>query len=122
VIYRGKPVVTFFFSTSGGRTEDFRFVFGSEPRPWLRSVPDPYEGDSPKHRWTTRMSPEAAASRLSGLVKGRFLGIRVIRRGGSPRVITAQVVGTEGDTTVSGTTLQARLGLPDTWAYFAVVG
>jgi stage II sporulation protein D len=121
VVYEGKPVTTFFFSTSGGRTEDSRFVFG-QPRPWLRSVDDPYDTGSPKHRWTIRMAPEAAASRLSGLVKGGFLGIRVIRRGASPRVITAQVVGTHGDTTVSGATLQARLGLPDTWAYFAVVG
>ena len=64
----------------------------------------------------------STGARLSGLVKGRFRGIRVIRRGRSPRVITAQIVGTAGDTTVSGDTLRARLGLPDTWAYCAVVG
>ena len=122
VVYRGKPVVTFYFSTSGGRTEDSQFVFGSQPRPWLRSVEDPYDSASPKHRWTIRMSPEAAGARLAGLVKGRFLGIRVIRRGRSPRVVTAEVVGSGGDTTVSGATLQARLRLPDSWAYFAVVG
>jgi stage II sporulation protein D len=122
VIHRGKPVVTFYFSTSGGRTEDARFVFGPQPRPWLRSVADPYESASPKHRWTIRMSPVAAASRLSGLVKGRFLGIRVVHRGGSPRVVSAEVVGSGGITPVSGATLRARLGLPDTWAYFAVVG
>jgi SpoIID/LytB domain protein len=121
--YAGRPAVTYFFSTSGGRTEDGRHSWGfSASTPWLRSVPDPYDGASPKHRWTIRMTPDAAGARLAGLVKGRFLGIRVLRRGRSPRVITAQIVGTRGDTTVSGDTLRARLGLPDTWAYFAVVG
>jgi len=123
VTYAGHPAITYFFSTSGGRTEDARRSWGfSGSTPWLRSVPDPYDGASPKHRWTIRMSPDAAGARLSGLVKGRFRGIRVIRRGRSPRVITAQIVGTSGDTNVSGDTLRARLGLPDTWAYFAVVG
>jgi stage II sporulation protein D len=122
VTYAGRPAVTYFFSTSGGRTEDGRHSWGfSSSTPWLRSVPDPYDGASPKHRWTIRISPDAAGARLSGLVKGRFRGIRVLRRGRSPRVVTAQIVGTGGDTLVSGDTLKARLGLPDTWAYFAVV-
>ncbi|MFL5819943.1 MAG: SpoIID/LytB domain-containing protein [Solirubrobacteraceae bacterium] len=123
VTYAGRPAVTYFFSTSGGRTEDGRHSWGVwASSPWLRSVPDPYDAGSPRHRWTIRMSPAAAGARLSGLVKGRFRGIRVIRRGSSPRVVTAQIVGTHGDTPVSGATLRVRLGLPDTWAYFAVVG
>ncbi len=123
VTYRGQAVPTFFFSTSGGLTEDARWSFaGAAPRPWLRSVRDPYDSDSPRHRWTIRMAPATAGKRLTGLVKGGFRGIRVIRRGRSPRVVTAQIVGTRGDTTVAGSTLRARLRLPDTWAYFAVVG
>src|SRR4051794_32787488 len=52
VTYQGRPVVTYFFSTSGGRTEDVENSFiGSKPEPWLRSVPDPYDGVSPRHRW-----------------------------------------------------------------------
>ena len=39
VTYKGKPVVTYFFSTSGGRTEDVENSFvGSTPKPWLKSV------------------------------------------------------------------------------------
>lgn len=123
VTYGGRAVTTYFFSTSGGLTENVERSFaGSAPKPWLRSVSDPYEAASPRHRWTMRMAPAAAGRRLAGLVKGRFRGIRVLRRGRSPRVITAQIVGTGGDTIVSGSTLRARLDLPDTWAYFAVVG
>jgi stage II sporulation protein D len=123
VTYAGAPVVTFFFSTSGGATEDVENTnLGTEPKPWLKSVKDPYDGVSPKHRWgPIRMTTAQAASELSGLVKGRFKGIRVIRRGVSPRIVTANIVGTGGSTRVSGATLRARFGLNDTWAYFTSI-
>ncbi len=35
--------------------------------------------------------------------------------------MTAQVVGSRGSTTVSGSALRARLGLFDTWAYFKTI-
>ena len=43
------------------------------------------------------------------------------RRGVSPRVISAEVVGTRGATAVDGATLQTRFGLYDTWAYFTTI-
>jgi hypothetical protein len=46
----------------------------------------------------------------------------VRRRGISPRIVTADVVGTRGRTRVSGSTLRARFGLFDTWAYFTSIG
>src|SRR4051794_97179 len=124
VTYNGEPAVTYFFSTSGGRTEDVENSFtGSEPKPWLKSVKDPYDGVSPKHRWgPIRMSMATAAGKLSGLVQGRFKGVRVRTRGSSPRIVTAYVIGTGGRTRVSGATLRARLGLLDTWAYFTSIG
>src|SRR5215210_8030890 len=52
VTYDGQPVVTYFFSTSGGRTEDVENTpLGHEPKPWLKSVDDPYDDASPRHRW-----------------------------------------------------------------------
>jgi stage II sporulation protein D len=123
VTHDGEPVVTFFFSTSGGRTEDVENTnLGTEPKPWLKSVKDPYDDISPKHRWgPIRLSMRSAAAKLSGLVKGRFKGIRVRRRGTSPRIVSADVIGTGGRTRVSGATLRARLGLLDTWAYFTSI-
>jgi stage II sporulation protein D len=123
VTYDGAPVVTYFFSTSGGRTENVENTnLGTEPKPWLKSVNDPYDNVSPRHRWgPIRMSMASAAARLGGLVKGRFKGVRVSRRGVSPRIVTAKVIGTGGSTTVSGATLRARLGLDDTWAYFTSI-
>ena len=62
----------------------------------------------------------AAAKRLSGLVHGQFRGIEVLRRGFSPRILSAEVLGSAGPTAVTGAELAARLGLLDTWAQFSV--
>src|SRR4051794_6869947 len=121
VTYQGKPVVTYFFSTSGGRTENVENVFGGAPQPWLRSVDDPYDNVSPRHRWKLSMTLASASSRLNGLVKGRFRGIKVVKRGASPRVLQADVVGSGGRTRVSGTTLRSRFGLYDTWASYTSI-
>ena len=123
VTYDGKPVTTYFFSTSGGRTENVEFGLpGGEPKPWLKSVDDPYDDVSPKHRWTKRLSMGAASAKLGGLVKGSLREIRVVKRGVSPRIVDAEVVGTGGRTGVSGPTLRARFGLDDSWAFFTVAG
>jgi stage II sporulation protein D len=123
VTYQGRPVVTFFFSTSGGRTEDVENTsLGNAPVPWLKSVPDPADRVSPKHRWgPLRMSLRQAGRKLGGLVKGSFEGIEVVSRGRSPRVVAADVVGTKGRVRTTGAVLRARLGLNDTWAYFTSV-
>src|SRR3954452_20097874 len=122
VTYNGQPVVTYFFSTSGGKTEDVEnTTLGNEPRPWLKSVEDAYDSVSPRHRWTVKLTMKAAAKKLGGLVKGSFKGIRVTRRGASPRIMAAEVVGSRGTTTTDGATLRAKLALFDTWAYFAAI-
>jgi stage II sporulation protein D len=122
VEYGGQPVTTYFFSTSGGRTENVENAFGGAPEPWLKSVDDPYDNVSPRHRWQPdTLSLASAARRLRGLYAGSFRGIRVTKRGVSPRIITAQVVGSRGSTTLSGSALRARLGLFDTWAYFKTI-
>jgi stage II sporulation protein D len=121
VTYQGQPVTTYFFSTSGGRTENNENSFGGPPQPWLRSVEDPYDDVSPRHRWRVQMTMSAAASKLSGLVKGRFRGVKVIRRGASPRVVAANVVGSRGTTRVTGSTLRSRFGLFDTWGYYTAI-
>jgi stage II sporulation protein D len=122
VTYGGQPVVTYFFSTSGGRTEDVEnTTLGNEPRPWLKSVEDEFDSVSPRHRWSTKLTMKSADRKLGGLVQGAFKGIRVTRRGASPRIMTAEVVGSRGTTTTDGATLRAELGLFDTWAYFTSI-
>jgi stage II sporulation protein D len=58
------------------------------------------------------------ANHLSGLFSGHLKRIHVTKRGVSPRIVRARVVGSHGSSTVSGGTLQSRLGLRSTWAFF----
>jgi stage II sporulation protein D len=114
VTYDGVPAVTYYFSTSGGETENVEFSFiGSLSKPWLVSVPDPYDNQSPYHRWTVRFS----AARLDSALRapGAFKRLKVTERGESPRVVTAEVIGTRGSRTVTGPQVRSALGLRDTW-------
>src|SRR4051794_4804101 len=123
VTYGGQPVTTYFFSTSGGKTENIENSFvGSAPKPWLKGVDDPYDDLAPRHRWKPQtLTITQASAKLRGLVKGKLRGIKVLQRGVSPGIVRAQVVGTKGTTTVTGTQLRSRFGLFDTWAYFTTV-
>jgi stage II sporulation protein D len=123
VTYNNKPVTTYFFSTSGGRTENVEeSVLGTTPRPWLRSVDDPYDNVSPYHRWNVKMTMKQAAKKLGkSLVKGSFQGIVVVERGASPRVRAADVVGSKGRVRTTGAVLRRKLALRDTWAYFTAI-
>ena len=118
--YQGKPVTTYFFSTSGGHTENIENVWqGATPEPYLVGVDDPYDKLSPYHHWgPIRMSNATATSRLGSLVKGRLKRIVVNKRGTSPRIIKATVVGTGGSATVTGDELRSAFGLRDTWMAF----
>jgi stage II sporulation protein D len=116
VTHEGAVAQTVYFSSSGGRTES-RFPGG--PRvPYLKSVKDPYDYYSPYHRWTARFTQNEIDAKLGGHVEGSLRRIRVTKRGDSPRIETAKLVGSAGTTTIRGDTLQAALGLRSRWAFF----
>jgi stage II sporulation protein D len=123
VTYAGQPVTTYFFSTSGGETESVENSFvGSQPKPWLKAVEDPFDDLSPKHRWGPfRFTATQVNHKLHRYLQGRFKRIKVLQRGVSPRVVRAQVVGTRGVTDVTGPQLRSAFGLYDTWAFFTSV-
>ena len=114
VTYGGEPAVTYYFSTSGGYTENVEFSFvGSLSKPWLVGVPDPYDTQSPYHRWQLTFSA-ARLDRALG-APGTFRRLKVLQRGVSPRVVRAEVIGSAGSRTVTGPQVRAALGLRDTW-------
>ncbi len=116
----GTPAITYYFSTSGGETENVELSFlGSAPKPWLKSVMDPYDDISPRHRWRVRLTPRRFGARLGS--PGRYRKIRVLRRGNSPRIVRARVTGSRGSRILTGAQIRARLGLYDSWAYFTKV-
>jgi stage II sporulation protein D len=116
VLYQGTIATTFYFSTSGGRTENVENVFyGASPSPYLKSVKDPYDGGSPRHTWQLRFSRAQLGARLGPLCAGSFKAVKVLRRGVSPRVVSANVVCSRSRVRTDGATLRGRLGLYDTW-------
>jgi stage II sporulation protein D len=123
VAQNGQAVTTFFFSTSGGHTENIEDSFiGALPKSWLKGVDDPYDSVSPRHSWGPfTFSQARAQAKLKGLVRGSFRGITVLERGASPRIVRAEVNGTNGVTQVTGPQLRTRFGLYDTWATFTYI-
>jgi SpoIID/LytB domain protein len=123
VMYGGKVAICYFSSTSGGYTENLENSFvGSKPVPYLKGVPDPYDDVSPYHRWTVKLTAARMQSALSRYLKGgKLKGIKVNRRGVSPRIVYATIISTRGKTRVTGMTLKAALGLRDSWAFFKKV-
>ena len=124
VLYKDKVAQTFFFSTSGGHTENNEFSslgFGQPPVPYLRGVDDPYEATagSPYEHWKRKYSIGRISGALRGIgLRGKLRNVVVTQRGASPRIVHANLIGSGGTTTVNGPQLASALGLPDTWAFF----
>jgi stage II sporulation protein D len=115
--YDGSVITALFFSTSGGQTENVENIFGqSPPRPYLVSVPDPYDNLSPYHAWPDR--PTFSAARLGQLLGlgAPVASVQVLARGVSPRVTRLRATAVDGRSAVlAGTEVRRRLGLRDTW-------
>jgi stage II sporulation protein D len=124
VTYNGAPAITYFAASSGGYTEDIQDAWpGSSPEPWLKAVPDPYDnaGGNPYYRWTYSYSLPAVQAKLGRLVKGKLIGIQIIRDGADPGMVAANVVGTAGTTRVSAGSLEGLFGLLSTNASFSTI-
>lgn len=122
VEYQGGLAETPFFASSGGYTESDINVWGSNFS-WLVGVSDPYDNsfDNPYYRWMQSFSISAAARDLRGHFSGTLRGIRLLKRGVSPRIVQAQVVGSRGSRTVTGATLEADLGTFSTYMVFSTL-
>ena len=115
----GSPIVTYYFSTSGGETENIENSFlGAAPLSWLTSVDDPYDGISPRHRWRFSFTTSRMDAKLGRYSPGTFQRIKVLERGVSPRIVRARVYASGGTRNITGPTLRSRLGLYDSWASF----
>jgi stage II sporulation protein D len=117
LMYQGAPAFTQFSSSSGGWTS-----YGG--RPYLTAKADPYDdwAGNPVHSWSVRVQDTLIENKWPGI--GNLTRIRVNRRDGNGewggRVGSVTLVGGRGQTTVSGDTLRAVLGLRSTWVTFVV--
>src|SRR5829696_4294767 len=103
---------TFFHSTSGGRTAGNEEGFGGGlPVPYLRPVDDPYDDISPVHTWNVRLTDAEMAKALRDVRLGDLLDVTVTGTTPTGRVASADVVGEDGTTPVSGLELRRLLDL-----------
>jgi stage II sporulation protein D len=118
VTYGGKIAVTYFSACSGGYTESVQNVFFGPAIPYLTGVPDPYDYYCPLHDWTLKFSGPEISAKLGGYLDGKLKQVAIVKRGVSPRIIAAKLIGTGGVSKVSGEQLEVALGAYSTWMSF----
>ncbi|MEK6276311.1 MAG: SpoIID/LytB domain-containing protein [Actinomycetota bacterium] len=118
VLYKGRLATTYFFSSSGGRTSSAEEVWG-EPVPYLVSVDDPYDTLSPHHRWGPFVISAGRLDRALGS-PGRLMDVRTAK-GPSGRVKTVTAVGSQGESTMTGSDVRRALGLRSSWFRIGVL-
>jgi stage II sporulation protein D len=112
LLYGGKVIVAYFFSTSGGRTAGYRALYPDRPPlPYLVPVADPYDVLSPYHDWGPIVYRAAQVSKRLGLA-----GVADLRGvpsdGHAARVV---VTDEDGETTLPATSVRRALELRSTW-------
>lgn len=118
--YNGKPILATYFSSSGGHTESVEHVWGGD-YPYLKGVDDPYDTYAPLHDWgPLRRTPSQIARPLG--VEGSVRAVYTLKRGTSPRIVQAAIIGSAGTSFVDGGSLRMKLGLNSSWADFRSMG
>ena len=101
IIYNGQLAKVFYFSSSGGRTEDVENVWGT-PLPYLKSVEDKYEnGKSWNYKWQAVYSADEIKNIMIDrkIDLGNILGITINKLSEAGRVTELTVKGTKGERT-----------------------
>lgn len=103
VRYNGKPIQTFFHSTSGGRTANVWDVWNSSQAsyPYLASVNDPYE-KSPYSNWSVPYSAATILKSFGFSETDKLYDISVTKKGVNGEIGSVTVKTSAGDKTVTG--------------------
>lgn len=100
VSYNNEPAQVFFFSSSGGYTEDVKNVWGSE-FPYLVSREDKYEDTAniKSANWSFELTGEELKNSLKdyGINVGDITGVKIIEKTAAGRVQKLGVSGTSGN-------------------------
>jgi stage II sporulation protein D len=113
VLYQGQPIVTYFSSSSGGRSAAAEEVFsGAAPVPYLSSVDDPFDTLSPYHDWTLSLDDRDLSQKAiyPGLVTGIHVDVYP-----SGRVRSVTLDGSAGPLELGAALARKRFGLRSTW-------
>jgi stage II sporulation protein D len=111
VLYDGHVATTYFSSSSGGRTVSAQEAWG-KPVPYLVSVTDPYDTYSPNHDWGPVLFDATKVAKLLGVAG---LSGMTMTAGPSNHVLSVTASGSGAPATMTGSALEADLGLRSTW-------
>lgn len=93
----GSPIQAVYFSSSGGHTADNEDVWKSDrPLPYLRGKSDPYDADSPHHRWTVRVDRQALLGALSDHRGEEITGFLIDTKTEQGRIKTLELMRANG--------------------------
>lgn len=113
-LYNGELASLFYFSSSGGMTEDNIYVWGT-PFPYLTSVPDPYESKmSYNYYWQKTLTAADVKAILasSGIDLGDILGVNILETSPAGRVTKLQITGSLKSITYYKEACRILFGLP----------
>jgi len=116
--YNNDLITAYYFSSSGGWTENNENVWGGKPIPWLRGVESPGE-QSPYNSWQTISLDRTTLQRYLNSDEDTSVGelqkIEIIKRGVSGIVMAIKVTGSTGEKTVTGQTFKyvINVNIPD---------
>ncbi len=65
LVHGGRPILSYFHSTCGGKTSDDKYVWNGSQMPYLNSVRCGFCQDSTKFRWETRLGLDEIRNHLS---------------------------------------------------------
>lgn len=100
IYYNGRPIESYFFSSSGGYTDDAKNVWGNDV-PYLKAVSDEYEINCQTWSRTITLSDLNAIINTNGYNIGSATGMRITIDNETSRVQELDIIGTNGTKTIT---------------------
>lgn len=121
VKYNGKIAQTFFYSSSGGKTANVKYVWGSD-FPYLVSVDDPYEDEKESHRnWQVKFTADEIEQKLANadVDVGNVTNV-IVNKQNEGTVYELIIKGDKGEYTLKNERTRTFMGLKS--QYYTVEG
>lgn len=94
--HAGELIDAVYYSSSGGHTADNESIWDGRPQPYLRGRPDPFDTNSPLHRWTERVDRSRLLAALSRHYGFTVTGLSIESTSPEGRVTQIRLHGNRG--------------------------
>ncbi|RPI26341.1 MAG: SpoIID/LytB domain-containing protein [Acidobacteria bacterium] len=114
VTYDGKPILSVYSSTCGGKTESYAGMFRRD-LPYLKGGVECSDEISPFHSWEANCAGSKIESALNRRAAfGHLRKIETLKRGVSGRIIEMKLTGTKGEAVLRGNEIRYTFGIRST--------